>query len=291
MDELARGAFAAWSRVEPSGAVALDAPSLAQAPAPLANRVAGLALRRAGSDPRRIATRHIEALIDLARGGSGREAHLPGGIVARKARRWLRLTRERLTGALRGLVEWIDAPFQRDPDRRGGAAATRRGHGIGDRRRHAGGRNALGPGPDGRRLHVLRRPGAPAPRCRSAWPSSRVVSVRRGGDPSRIELPAGFPVAGADLLVVEDILDTGCTLAALRSAPGQRWAPGGSAWPSCWTNRPGGRRKSARITSVSPSRTAGSWATGWIPKASTGICPISPTSSNVKRTSGHRPKV
>lgn len=94
VDELARGAFAAWSRVEPSGAVALDAPSLAQAPAPLANRVAGLALRRAGSDPRRIATHHIEALIDLARGGSGREAHLPGGIVARKARRWLRLTRE-----------------------------------------------------------------------------------------------------------------------------------------------------------------------------------------------------
>ena len=44
-----------------------------------------------------------------------------------------------------------------------------------------------------------------------------VVSIRRGGDPSRIELPPGFPVAGADLLVVEDILDTGCTLAALKA--------------------------------------------------------------------------
>lgn len=44
-----------------------------------------------------------------------------------------------------------------------------------------------------------------------------VVSVRRGGVPSRIEFPAGFPIAGSDLLVVEDILDTGCTLAALKA--------------------------------------------------------------------------
>ena len=43
-----------------------------------------------------------------------------------------------------------------------------------------------------------------------------VPSVRRGGDPARLRLPAGFPVTGADLLVVEDILDTGCTLAALK---------------------------------------------------------------------------
>jgi hypoxanthine phosphoribosyltransferase len=43
----------------------------------------------------------------------------------------------------------------------------------------------------------------------------RVVSVDRGGDPAQVELPEGFPVTGADLLVVEDILDTGKTLAAL----------------------------------------------------------------------------
>ena len=42
-----------------------------------------------------------------------------------------------------------------------------------------------------------------------------VRSVRRGGDPTRIELPGDFPVRGADLLVVEDILDTGRTLDAL----------------------------------------------------------------------------
>lgn len=42
-----------------------------------------------------------------------------------------------------------------------------------------------------------------------------VTSVLRGGDPSAIVLPPGFPVEGADLLVVEDIYDTGQTLHAL----------------------------------------------------------------------------
>lgn len=42
-----------------------------------------------------------------------------------------------------------------------------------------------------------------------------LISVRRGGDPTRLSLPPDFPIAGSDLLVVEDILDSGCTLAAL----------------------------------------------------------------------------
>ena len=42
-----------------------------------------------------------------------------------------------------------------------------------------------------------------------------VTSIGRGGDPSKTVLPSEFPVRGADLLVVEDILDTGCTLSAL----------------------------------------------------------------------------
>jgi hypoxanthine phosphoribosyltransferase len=42
-----------------------------------------------------------------------------------------------------------------------------------------------------------------------------VRSIDRGGDPTAIVLPAEFPVEGADVLVVEDILDTGRTLAAL----------------------------------------------------------------------------
>src|SRR5512139_418926 len=43
-----------------------------------------------------------------------------------------------------------------------------------------------------------------------------VLSVERGGDPGRVMLPLDFPVEGADVLIVEDILDTGRTLAALR---------------------------------------------------------------------------
>jgi hypoxanthine phosphoribosyltransferase len=44
-----------------------------------------------------------------------------------------------------------------------------------------------------------------------------LASVRRGGDPSQAVFPDDFPIKGRDVLVVEDILDTGRTLAALRS--------------------------------------------------------------------------
>jgi hypoxanthine phosphoribosyltransferase len=44
-----------------------------------------------------------------------------------------------------------------------------------------------------------------------------VRSIDRGGDPSAIDLPEGFPLAGADVLVVEDILDSGRTLHALKT--------------------------------------------------------------------------
>ena len=43
-----------------------------------------------------------------------------------------------------------------------------------------------------------------------------VTSVRRGGDPGRVALPLDFPVEGAEVLIVEDILDTGRTLHDLR---------------------------------------------------------------------------
>jgi hypoxanthine phosphoribosyltransferase len=42
-------------------------------------------------------------------------------------------------------------------------------------------------------------------------------SIDRGGDPSDLALPEGFPLEGADVLVVEDILDSGRTLLALKS--------------------------------------------------------------------------
>jgi hypoxanthine phosphoribosyltransferase len=44
-----------------------------------------------------------------------------------------------------------------------------------------------------------------------------VVSIERGGDPRRLALPEGFPIRGRDVLLLEDILDTGRTLAALKS--------------------------------------------------------------------------
>ena len=42
-----------------------------------------------------------------------------------------------------------------------------------------------------------------------------IRSMARGGDPTQINLPDYFPVEGADILIVEDILDTGQTLEAL----------------------------------------------------------------------------
>jgi len=45
----------------------------------------------------------------------------------------------------------------------------------------------------------------------------RAISIDRGGDPAAIALPPEVPIAGADLLVVEDILDTGRTLDALKA--------------------------------------------------------------------------
>jgi hypoxanthine phosphoribosyltransferase len=43
-----------------------------------------------------------------------------------------------------------------------------------------------------------------------------LASIRRGGDPSQAVFPDDFPLKDEDVLVVEDILDTGRTLDALR---------------------------------------------------------------------------
>ena len=50
----------------------------------------------------------------------------------------------------------------------------------------------------------------------------KVVSVTRGGDPRRLQLPPEFPIKGADVLIVEDILDTGRTLTEIRKNLVQR---------------------------------------------------------------------
>jgi tRNA(Ile)-lysidine synthase len=94
LDGLAEAALAELCRRGPGGSVELDARGLAEAPPPLGKRVARQALRAAGADARRLGTRHIDALLDLAAGGSGRRLDLPGGLVARKARRWIRVRRK-----------------------------------------------------------------------------------------------------------------------------------------------------------------------------------------------------
>ena len=43
-----------------------------------------------------------------------------------------------------------------------------------------------------------------------------MTSIGRGGDPSGLAFPESFPIEGRDVLVVEDILDTGRTLHALK---------------------------------------------------------------------------
>lgn len=60
------------------GTVAIDAPGLAVLPAPLASRVARLALEAAGCDPRRISSRHVRALIDLLASANGASLDLTG---------------------------------------------------------------------------------------------------------------------------------------------------------------------------------------------------------------------
>jgi tRNA(Ile)-lysidine synthase len=61
----------------------LDIRELAREAPALANRAARLVLERAGVDPRRIAARHVAALIGLA-GGDGTHLDLPGGVTARR---------------------------------------------------------------------------------------------------------------------------------------------------------------------------------------------------------------
>jgi tRNA(Ile)-lysidine synthase len=84
LDDLAKRGLARLVEDVPRGGLTIRARQLARAPGPLAARIARLALERAGADPRRIGTRHIEAILDLARGSEGRRIDLPGGRCARR---------------------------------------------------------------------------------------------------------------------------------------------------------------------------------------------------------------
>jgi tRNA(Ile)-lysidine synthase len=94
LDELARQALTEAVREERPGRLVLEAAALARQPVPIANRVARLALLRAGADGRRLATHHIDGLLDLASGGGGRELDLPGPLIARRIKKLIYLGSE-----------------------------------------------------------------------------------------------------------------------------------------------------------------------------------------------------
>jgi hypoxanthine phosphoribosyltransferase len=94
LDAAAEDALGACTRRDGSGRFALDTARLNDLAPTLGRRLARLALKEAGADPRRIGARHVETLIDLARGRTGRSAHLASGITARRTGRLLLLTKD-----------------------------------------------------------------------------------------------------------------------------------------------------------------------------------------------------
>ncbi len=92
LDDLARAAFEAAAR-STGGLLTLDATAIAALPHPLAARVARLALEGAGCDPRRVSTRHVDAVVELTSAGSGASLDLPGRIAARRRGRLLEFRR------------------------------------------------------------------------------------------------------------------------------------------------------------------------------------------------------
>lgn len=89
LDGMAEQELRSIVNVDSTGRVTLEAVRLAGRPAPIAKRMARLVLQQAGVDPRRVATRHVDSLLDLASGGSGRRLDLPGRVQARRERKRL----------------------------------------------------------------------------------------------------------------------------------------------------------------------------------------------------------
>lgn len=82
------------------------------------------------------------------------------------------------------------------------------------------------------------------------------------------------PLEGKDLLIVEDILDSGVTLSFLMKNLSAR-NPAASAYAPCWISRSAGRWTSMRIMWAPGCPINLSWAMVWIMRKSTGTFPIS----------------
>jgi len=94
LDEMAALELERRCRRTRAGALVVDVRDLASLHPAVARRVASLALAAAGSDRRRIAARHVEALLELTATG-GRELHLPNGVRALRLGAEIRLLRDR----------------------------------------------------------------------------------------------------------------------------------------------------------------------------------------------------
>jgi tRNA(Ile)-lysidine synthase len=91
LDELAARRFRRLRDPDTRAGIRLDARKLASTPPVMARRIARLALQRAGVTPGRITARHITALLDLARGGSGRSLDLPCNVRATRRGQYMKI--------------------------------------------------------------------------------------------------------------------------------------------------------------------------------------------------------
>ena len=82
-------------------------------------------------------------------------------------------------------------------------------------------------------------------------------------------------IADEDVLIVEDIIDTGLTLNYLDPLPARQGARPRSASAPCSTSRPGAWSRSRSTTPGSPSRTSSSSATASTTASSTATCATS----------------
>ena len=110
------------------------------------------------------------------------------------------------------------------------------------------------------------------------------MAISRYGDAEesfgrvQILLDLDVDLAGRDVLLVEDIVDTGLTLSYLLSVLRARGPPR-SRSARCWTRRSGGSRRSPCATPASIVRTDSWWATGWTSRSGTATSPTSSPST------------
>ena len=98
LDGIARKRYQSIRDRDTGATVRLAAGKLAALPAVVGRRVAVLALRDAGIPERRISGRLIQAVLELDRGGAGRQLHLAGGCQAVRSREALALSRQKGPG-------------------------------------------------------------------------------------------------------------------------------------------------------------------------------------------------